>query len=121
MWAALRGDQRNAATAALAFCACLLWGSSVGTSSFSSADLNRSLFFLVPLLIGSSVTPLIVAATIGARRDNEARLLSSQLLLKLQFDQTKLALKNAKRQLQIFIEGVADYAIFMLGHLWTDH
>jgi PAS domain S-box-containing protein len=114
MWAALRGDQRNAATAALAFCACLLWGSSVGTSSFSSADLNRSLFSLVPLLIGSSVTPLIVAATIGARRDNEARLLSSQLLLKLQFDQTKLALKNAKRQLQIFIEGVADYAIFML-------
>jgi PAS domain S-box-containing protein len=114
MWAALRGDQRNAATAALAFCACLLWGYSVGTGSFPSPDLNRSLFFLVPLLIGSSVTPLIVAATIDAHRNNEARLLSSQLLLKLQFDQTKLALKNAKRQLQIFIEGVADYAIFML-------
>ena len=37
-----------------------------------------------------------------------------------QLEQTQLALKSAKRHFQIFIEGVADYAIFVLdtsGHI----
>jgi PAS domain S-box-containing protein len=41
-------------------------------------------------------------------------LLTTQLLLKCQFDQTQLAFQNLKRHFQIFIEGVADYAIFLL-------
>jgi PAS domain S-box-containing protein len=114
MWAGLRGDQRNVATAALIFCACLIWGFLAGTGPLPSGELNRSPFFLLPLLIGTSVTSLIVAATIGTHRDSEARLIAAQLLLKLQFEQTKAAFRNAKRQLQIFIEGVADYAILML-------
>jgi PAS domain S-box-containing protein len=41
-------------------------------------------------------------------------LLSAQGLLKSQLEQTKLAFKNAKRHFQLFIEGVGDYAIFLL-------
>jgi MASE1 len=114
MWAGLRGNQRDAATAALIFCACFVWGFSAGDGPSSAEVLTGSLFLLLPLFISTSLAPLMLGAIINAHRDTEARLLSAQLLLKLQFDQTKLAFKNAKRHFQIFIEGVADYAIFVL-------
>jgi len=120
MWAGLRGAQRDAATAALIFCGIAVWGFSTGASPSTATDLNGSRFLLLVLAISTSVAPLILGATIAAQRDTQTRLLTAQDQLNRQLGQTQLALKTAKRHFQIFIEGVADYAIFVLdtsGHI----
>ena len=120
LWAGLRGNQRDAATAALIFCGIAAWGFSTGGSPFPTADLNGSLLLLLLLAVSTAVVPLILAAAIATRRDSEARLVASQGQLNLQFEHTQLAFKSAKRHFQIFIDGVADYAIFVLdtsGHV----
>ena len=114
MWAGLRGNQRTVATAAFIFCGIAVWGFSAGSSSFPKADLNGSLLFLFVLSMNTTVPPLILAAAIATRQDTEARLLSRQSQLDHEIEQTTLALNSAKRHFQILIEGVADYAIFML-------
>jgi PAS domain S-box-containing protein len=114
MWAGLRGNQRDAATAALIFCGMAAWGFSAGASPFPSADLNGSLVLLLLLSISTSIAPLILGATIAARRDTETRLLAEKDQLNRRLEQTQAAFKIAKRHFQIFVEGVADYAIFLL-------
>jgi PAS domain S-box-containing protein len=118
-WASLRGNQRDAATAALIYCGIAAWGFSAGASP-SSTDANGSLVLLLLLATSTSVVPLVLGATIAAHRDTEARLLAAQGELSSQLEQTQSAFKSAKRHFQIFIEGVADYAIFVLdasGHV----
>jgi PAS domain S-box-containing protein len=110
MAAALRGNQRDAATAALIFCG--IAGVCAGLGS--SSDLNNSLVLLLALAIATSLAPLVLGATILGHRDIEARLLLGQEHLHRRVEQTQLAFKNAKRHFQIFMEGVTDYAIFLL-------
>jgi PAS domain S-box-containing protein len=120
MWAGLRGNQREGATAALIFCGLAAWGFSVGASPFPSADLNESLVLLLLLSISTSVVPLILGAAVAVRRDLETRLLAEQKQLKRRLEQTQAAFKSAKRHFQIFVEGVVDYAIFVVdssGHV----
>ena len=114
MWAGLRGNQRDAATAALIFSGFAAWGASANGGALLATGFNRSLFYLLALSVSTSLASLFLGATINSHRDTEARLLTTQLLLKRQFDQTQLAFQNVKRHFQIFIEGVADYAIFLL-------
>jgi len=110
MWAALRANQRDAATAALIFCGTA--GVSAGLGS--SADLTNSLLLLLALAISTSLAPLVLGAAVAAHRDTEARLLLAQEHLNRRVEHTQLAFKNAKRHFQIFMEGVTDYAIFLL-------
>jgi PAS domain S-box-containing protein len=77
-------------------------------------DLSGSLFLLFALSISASVSPLVLGAAIATRRDTEVNLLSAQEQLNQQIEQTKLALDSAKRHFQILIEGVVDYAIFVV-------
>jgi PAS domain S-box-containing protein len=114
MWAALRGNQRNAATAALIFCGIAVWGFSAGISPFPKSNLNGSLLLLLVLFISASVPPLVLAAAAATRRDTEVHLLSVQDQLNRKIVETNLALESAKRHFQILIEGVVDYAIFVL-------
>jgi len=120
MWAGLRGDQRNAATAALIFCGIAVWGFSAGGSPFPAMDLNRPRVLLLMLAISTSLAPLILGAAIAAHRDMQAHLLDVRGELNHRLGQTQLAFNSAKRHFQIFIDGVADYAIFVLdtsGHI----
>jgi PAS domain S-box-containing protein len=120
MWIGLRGKQRDAATAALIFGGIAVWGFSAGAGPFSTADLNGSLLLLLMLLISISVASLVLGAAIGSHRDTQAGLLSAQNQLNVQLEQTQLAFTNAKRHFQIFIDSVADYAIYVLdtsGHI----
>jgi PAS domain S-box-containing protein len=114
MWAGLRGSQRNAATAALIFCGIAVWGFSAGTNPFPKTDLNGSLLLLLVLSISTSVPPLVLAAAAATRRDTEVYLRSVRDQLNHQIAQTNLALESTKRHFQILIEGVVDYAIFVL-------
>ncbi len=114
MWAGLHGNQRNTATAALIFCGIAVWGFSAGVSPFPKTDLNGSLLALLVLSMSASVPPLVLAAAAATRHDMEVHLLSVQDQLNRKIVETNLALGSAKRHFQILIEGVVDYAIFVL-------
>src|SRR5437773_7177195 len=120
MWAGLRGNQLNVATAALIFFGMAVWGFSVGNDPFPKTDLYGALLSLLVLSIGVSVPPLALAAAIATRQNTEAHLLSVQDQLNRQIERKNLTLNSVKRHFQILIEGVADYAIFALdkeGHV----
>jgi len=120
MWAGLRGNQRNVATAALIFFGIAVWGFSVGSDPFPKTDLNGALLSLFVLSISVSVPPLALAAAIATRQNTEAYLLSVQDQLNRQIERKNLALNSVRRHFQILIEGVVDYAIFALdkeGHI----
>jgi PAS domain S-box-containing protein len=114
MWAGLRGNQRDAATAAFIFCGIAVWGFSLGIDPFPKTEVHGSLLLLCLLSISASVPPLVLGATTIMRLGTEERLLSVQGLLKREIEQTNLALESAKRHFQILIEGVVDYAIFVV-------
>ncbi|MGE5166950.1 MAG: MASE1 domain-containing protein [Sphingobacteriales bacterium] len=114
MWAALRGSQRNVATAALIFSAIALWGLSAASNGSPKADLNGALLFLLGVSLSVSVPPLILAAAIAIHQSTQARLLFTQEQLNREIERITLALNNTKRQFQILVESVTDYAIFMV-------
>ena len=120
MWAGLRGNRCNAATAALLFFGTAVWGFSVGNDPFPKTDLNGGLLSLLVLSISVSVPPLALAAAIATHQNTEAHLLFVQDQLNRQIERKHLTLNSVKRHFQILIEGVADYAIFALdkeGHV----
>src|SRR6476620_8920575 len=120
MWAGLRGNQRNVATAALIFVGIAVWGFSVGSDPFPKTDPNGALLSLLVLSISVSVPPLALAAAIATRQNAETHLLSVRDQLNHQIERKNLALDNVKRHFQILIEGVVDYAVFAIdkeGHV----
>ena len=114
LWAGLRGNQRNAATVALIFCGFAGWGLSAGNGLFEKNDVNASLLSLLALGVSASLPALVLSAAIAVRREAESRLLGVQDDLTRQLMQTSTALESSKRHYQILIEGVVDYAIFVL-------
>jgi PAS domain S-box-containing protein len=114
LWAALRGNQRDVATAALIFCGMAVWGFAAGTSPFAGTDVAAARLLLFVIVVGALAPPLVVAAAAAVRRDTEARLLAVQDQLNRKITDTNKALDSAKRHFQILIEGVVDYAIFVL-------
>src|SRR6202051_2991882 len=120
MWAGLRGNRRDVATAALIFFGIAVWGFSVGSDPFPKTDLNAALLSLLVLSISVTVPPLALAAAIATRQNTEAHLLSVQDQLNRQIERKNLTINSVKRHLQILIEGVVDYAILALdkeGHV----
>src|SRR5258706_748324 len=120
MWAGLRGNRRNVATAALIFFGIAVWGFSAGSDPFPKTDLNGALLSLLVLSISVSVPPLALAAAIATRQNTEAHLLSVRDQLNRKIERNNLSLDSVKRHFQTLIEGVVDYAIFALdkeGHV----
>src|SRR5258707_603395 len=116
MWAGLRGNQRNVATAALIFFGIAVWGFSVGSDPFPKTDPNGALLSLLVLSISVSAPPLALAAAIATRQNTEAHLLSVRDQLNRQIERNTFVLNSVKRHFQTLIEGVVDYAIFGLDH-----
>jgi PAS domain S-box-containing protein len=120
MWAGLRGNRCNVATAALIFFGMAVWGFSVGNDPFPKTDSNGALLSLLVLSISVSVPPLALAAAIATRQNTQAHLLSVQDQLNRQIERKNLALDSVRRHFQVLIEGVVDYAIFAVdkeGHV----
>jgi PAS domain S-box-containing protein len=114
MWAGLCVRSRDAATAAMIFCGIAGWGFSVGVDPLASTDPNGSLLLLFMLSIGTTVLPLILAAVTAMHWSEEARLIAGQQQLHRQIEETNAALHSARRHFQTLIEGVVDYAIFVV-------
>src|SRR6185437_10515115 len=120
LWAALRGNARDAAAATLVFCGAAAWSVAAQSGALPAAELHRSLVLIPALAIAALVACLMLAAAAAARRQAEAALAATQGHLTSQLNQTQLAFRNLKQHFQIFIEGAADYAIFVLdptGHI----
>ena len=119
-WAAWRGNARDAATGALVFCGTATWAVSAGSGALPGTDLHQSLVLVPALSTAVMVVCLMLAATAATQRQAEAALISTRSQLTSQLDQTQLTLRSLKQHFQILIEGVADYAIFVLdptGHV----
>jgi len=108
LWTSLRGNPRDAAAAALVFCAIAAWGFA------TSFDFNGSSVLLLALVLATAVPPLILAAAISSHQRTEARLRADQDQLNRQVAETKLSFERSKRHFQILIEGVVDHAVFLL-------
>jgi hypothetical protein len=83
MWAGLRGNQRDAATAALIFSGFAAWGASANGGALLATGFNRPLFYLLALSVSTSLASLFLGATINSRRDTEARVLRTWAALRV--------------------------------------
>jgi PAS domain S-box-containing protein len=114
MWAGLLSNQRNAATTALIFCAIAAWSFATGNSPFQRMDPNGSLLFLSALTISMSLAALILSTATTMHHDTETHLRTARDQAQRELVEMKVELESSKRHFQILIEGVADYAIFVL-------
>jgi PAS domain S-box-containing protein len=107
-WASLRGNPRDAATAAVVFCTIAAWGFA------TSFDFNGSSVLLLALALATTVPPLILAAATAVQRQTQAQLQSARDELSRQVAETTLNFERSKRHFQMLIEGVVDHAVFLL-------
>ena len=114
MRAALTGNRRNAVTMAFIFSGLATWGFVAGVAPFAKSDPNGALLLLFAIVAAVCVLPLMGSAATAARQAIEARLIAERDRLHRQVAQKNVALTSAKRHFQILIEGVPDYAIFVL-------
>jgi PAS domain S-box-containing protein len=114
MRAGLQGNQRNVVVVGLIFSAIAAWGLAVGSFPLVQTDFKAAQLLLLAVSISASLPPLIMAATIARRQRLEADLLSTQGLLRHDLEETNSQLDRARRHFEILIEGVVDYAIFVL-------
>jgi len=116
LWAALRGNQRAAAIAALLFCGFAAWG----LADIGGSPNATSLWLLLALAVSVSIVPLALTTAAAGYICRQSYLLSELSRAKFDFEQTQAVLKSTKRRFQIFLESVSDYAIFILdstGHV----
>ena len=114
MRAGLQGNQHNVAAVALVFSAIAAWGLAAASFPLTQMDFKAAQLLLLAISISTSLPPLILAATIARRQRVEADLLSTQRLLRHDLEETNSQLDRARRHFEILIEGVVDYAIFVL-------
>jgi PAS domain S-box-containing protein len=114
MRAGLQGNQRNVVAVALSFSAIAVWGLAAGGLPLVQTDFKAAQLLLLVISISASLPPLILAATMARRQKLEADLLSTQSLLRHDLEETNSQLDRARRHFEILIEGVVDYAIFVL-------
>jgi PAS domain S-box-containing protein len=73
LWAALRHNQRDTATVALALSGFAIWGTLSDGGPFARPDLNDSFLLTVAFVISTAVPSLVLSADVAARRLNEER------------------------------------------------
>ena len=142
VWAALRGNQRDTATASLILAAFAVWGVWSGTSPFGGADLNYSFLLFLMFLISVSVPTLALSADASVRHRTEQDLRDAHMVLnetivqrdaafrqvekaleneiahrqqlELQTSRTEVALADTERNFRLLVESLTDYALIML-------
>jgi PAS domain S-box-containing protein len=114
MRAGLQGNQRDVSTVALIFSGIATWGLAAGSFPLAQTDFKAAQLLLLAVSISTSLPLLILAATMARRRTLEVDLLSKQSRLRHDLEETNSQLDRARRHFEILIEGVVDYAIFVL-------
>ena len=142
LWAALRRNQRDTATVVLILVGFAVWGTAVNTGPFARVGTNDAFLALLMFLISISVPSLALSADVATRRRSEkllrraqdeleetikqrtaalAQEIQQRRQLEVEFSRgadvrkrTEEALVDTERHFRMLVEGVTDYAIFML-------
>ena len=114
LWAALRGSPRETATVVVILASIAAWGTYVGSGPFAHGDVNASFLLLLMFIISTSVPSLTLSAAVAQRRRTMQGLRRSQAELGRQVDQQTAELADKERQFRLLVQGVTDYAIYML-------
>jgi PAS domain S-box-containing protein len=114
LWAALRGSQRETATVALILSSIAVWSTYLGTSPFSRASTNESYLLLLMFIISVTVPSLTLSADVAQRRKSERELRRARAALDRQIEHRTAELADKERQFRLLVQGVSDYAMFML-------
>jgi PAS domain S-box-containing protein len=73
LWAALRHDQRDTATAALVLSVFALWGTLANGGPFARPNLNDSSLLALMFVISTAIPSLILSAEVAVRKRSEER------------------------------------------------
>jgi PAS domain S-box-containing protein len=135
VWAAIRFSQREVSTAIAIVCAIAVWHAVKGRYPFGSESANASLLFLLAYSSTLVMTGLAISAVIGEReramaqlrvaneslglrvddRTLEAETINRALREELaESDQREEILRQSEERFRLLVDGVKDYAIFML-------
>ena len=135
IWAAFRFDQREVAATIAALCAIAIAYTIVGRDPAASASINTALLLLLAFIGIAAVTGLVLSAVVDERRqatdalrqarDSLARRVAERTQALEQANQalqqdiavrSKLEeeFKRSEEKLRLMVEGIRDYAIFML-------
>jgi len=114
LWAALRGGPRETATVAVILSSIAVWGTYAGSGPFVRGDVNASFLLLLMFIISTAVPSLTLAAAVAQRRQTVQDLRRSHDELGRQVDQRTAELADKERQFRLLVQGVTDYAIYML-------
>jgi PAS domain S-box-containing protein len=71
LWAALRHNQRDTATAALVLCVFAIWGTLANGGPFARPSLNDSFLLVMMFVISTAVPTLVLSADVAVRRTSE--------------------------------------------------
>jgi len=74
LWAALRHQQRDTASAALLLSCFAIWGTFAGGGPFAHADLNQSFLLTLTFVISTALPSLVLSADVAVRRRSEESL-----------------------------------------------
>src|SRR5207245_771304 len=92
VWAALRRDPRDTATAALILSAFAIWGTLAGGGPFAGANPNEAFLLLTVFMIVVSVPSLALSADVAERKRVEAVLRQQEQNLRGMFSQATVAI-----------------------------
>ena len=113
-WAALRFDQREVVVTIAILCAMAIGFTVAGRGPLASSSVDASLLQLLVFISAVAMTGLSISAVANERRRAMVALRESRDELERRVIERTLELRRSEETFRLLVEGIQDYAIFML-------
>jgi PAS domain S-box-containing protein len=114
IWAALRFDQREVVVTIAVLCAMAVGFTVAGRGPLASGSVDASLLQLLVFISAVAMTGLSIGAVVNERRRAMEALRESRDELERRVYQQTWELRQNEETFRLLVEGIQDYAIFML-------
>jgi PAS domain S-box-containing protein len=114
IWIAVRFDQPEVTATIAALCAFAVGYTVLGRGPLAGGSIEESLFQLLVFISIVAVTGLAISAVVGERRRAMEALRASRDELESRVAQRTRDLAQSEETFRLLVEGIQDYAIFML-------